>query len=309
MVGLVAWGTSAMRTQGDDVAEILALIGVRPMWHPESRRVTGIEVIPLEELGRPRIDVTVRISGFFRDAFPHLVVLLDDAIAKVAALDEPADQNYVAAHAREDAERLAAELGQQAWRQATMRVFGSKPGTYGAGLLQLVDARDWRGDADIAAGLRGLGRLRLRPRAGGRASRRLDARVLRPHRGRGQERRFARARHPRLRRLLPVPRRHGRDRTRAHRARARRLPGRQLRPLARGRAQPGRGDAARLPRARRQPALDRVDDPPRLQGRRRAVRDRRLPVRLRRDDRRGRGLDVRAGRRSATCSTTTSPSS
>ena len=150
MVGLVAWGTSAMRTQGDDVAEILALIGVRPTWHPESRRVTGIEVIPLEELGRPRIDVTVRISGFFRDAFPHLVVLLDDAIAKVAALDEPADQNYVAAHAREDAERLAAELGEGAWRHATMRVFGSKPGTYGAGLLQLVDARDWRGDADIA---------------------------------------------------------------------------------------------------------------------------------------------------------------
>ena len=150
MVGLVAWGTSAMRTQGDDVAEILALIGVRPTWHPESRRVTGIEVVPLEELGRPRIDVTVRISGFFRDAFPHLVVLLDDAIAKVAALDEPAGHNYVAAHAREDAERLAAELGDQAWRQATMRVFGSKPGTYGAGLLQLVDARDWRGDADIA---------------------------------------------------------------------------------------------------------------------------------------------------------------
>jgi cobaltochelatase CobN len=150
MVGLVAWGTSAMRTQGDDVAEILALIGVRPTWHPESRRVTGIEVIPLAELGRPRIDVTVRISGFFRDAFPHLVVLLDDAIAKVAALDEPADRNYVAAHAREDAERLAGELGEQAWRRATMRVFGSKPGTYGAGLLQLVDARDWRGDADIA---------------------------------------------------------------------------------------------------------------------------------------------------------------
>jgi cobaltochelatase CobN len=150
MVGLVAWGTSAMRTQGDDVAEILALIGVRPTWHPESRRVTGIEVIPLEQLGRPRIDVTVRISGFFRDAFPHLVVLLDDAIARVAALDEPADQNFVAAHARDDAERLAAELGEASWRRATMRVFGSKPGTYGAGLLQLVDARDWRGDADIA---------------------------------------------------------------------------------------------------------------------------------------------------------------
>ena len=151
MVGLVAWGTAAMRTQGDDVAEILALLGVRPTWHPETRRVTGVEVVPLAELGRPRIDVTVRISGFFRDAFPHLVRLLDDAVALVAQLDEPAEQNFVAAHARADAERLAAELGADgAWRRATTRVFGSKPGTYGAGLLQLLDTRDWRGDADLA---------------------------------------------------------------------------------------------------------------------------------------------------------------
>jgi cobaltochelatase CobN len=150
MVGLVAWGTAAMRTQGDDVAEILALLGVRPTWHPETGRVTGLEVIPLEELGRPRVDVTVRISGFFRDAFPHLVRLLDDAVAAVAGLDEPAELNHVAAHARADAERLAAELGDGAWRRATTRVFGSKPGTYGAGLLQLLDARDWRDDGDIA---------------------------------------------------------------------------------------------------------------------------------------------------------------
>jgi cobaltochelatase CobN len=152
MVGLVAWGTAAMRTQGDDVAEILALLGVRPTWHPESKRVTGIEVIPLAELGRPRIDVTVRISGFFRDAFPHLVALLDDAVARVAALDEADEDNYVAAHARADAERLAGELGaERAWRQATLRIFGSKPGTYGAGLLQLLDTRDWRDDDDLAA--------------------------------------------------------------------------------------------------------------------------------------------------------------
>ncbi len=166
MVGLVAWGTSAMRTQGDDIAEIFALLGVRPKWHPESRRVTGIEVVDLEELERPRIDVTVRISGFFRDAFPHLIALLDDAVAAVAVLEEPDDANYVAAHARADAERLAAELGADgAWRRATTRVFGSKPGTYGAGLLQLLDGGDstsgagagpeagagWRGDADLAA--------------------------------------------------------------------------------------------------------------------------------------------------------------
>ncbi|MDO8189437.1 cobaltochelatase subunit CobN [Conexibacter sp. JD483] len=150
-VGLVAWGTAAMRTQGDDVAEILALLGVRPTWHPESQRVTGIEAIPLTELGRPRIDVTVRISGFFRDAFPHLVTLLDDAVALVAALEEPDAENFVAAHARLDAERLASELGSDAaWRRATTRIFGSKPGTYGAGLLQLLETRDWRDDADLA---------------------------------------------------------------------------------------------------------------------------------------------------------------
>jgi cobaltochelatase CobN len=114
--------------------------------------VSGIEVIPLDELGRPRIDVTVRISGFFRDAFPHLVRLLDDAVAKVAALDESPEDNFVAAHARADAERLAEELGSEpAWRRATTRVFGSKPGTYGAGLLQLIDTRDWRDDDDLAA--------------------------------------------------------------------------------------------------------------------------------------------------------------
>jgi len=151
MVGLVAWGTSAMRTQGDDAAEIFALLGVRPVWARESRRVRGLEVIALEELGRPRIDVTVRISGFFRDAFPHLLALLDDAVALVAALDEPADMNFVAAHAREDAAALAGELdAKPAWRQATTRIFGSKPGAYGAGLAQLLDARDWRDNGDIA---------------------------------------------------------------------------------------------------------------------------------------------------------------
>lgn len=152
MVGLVAWGTAAMRTQGDDAAEVLALLGVRPTWHPASRRITGLEVIPLEELGRPRIDVTLRISGFFRDAFPHLLELLDDAVTLVAGLDEPDEQNYVRAAARAEAQRLAGELEEaEAWRRATTRIFGSKPGTYGAGLLQLLDTRDWRDDRDLAA--------------------------------------------------------------------------------------------------------------------------------------------------------------
>ncbi|WP_007027518.1 cobaltochelatase subunit CobN, partial [Saccharomonospora iraqiensis] len=143
-VGLSAWGTSAMRTAGDDAAEVLALLGVRPTWDEASRRVTGIEAIPLEELGRPRVDVTVRISGFFRDAFGHVVDLLDDAVRLVADLDEPESQNFVRAHARAD----LAEHGDE--RRATTRIFGSKPGTYGAGLLQLIDAGNWRDDADLA---------------------------------------------------------------------------------------------------------------------------------------------------------------
>ncbi|MYY81227.1 cobaltochelatase subunit CobN, partial [Streptomyces sp. SID335] len=143
-VGLSLWGTSAMRTAGDDVAEAMALLGVRPVWDDASRRVTGLEAIPYEELGRPRIDVTLRISGFFRDAFPHTIGLLDDAVRLAASLDEPADRNYVRAHAQAD----LAEHGDE--RRATTRIFGSRPGTYGAGLLQLIDSRDWRTDADLA---------------------------------------------------------------------------------------------------------------------------------------------------------------
>jgi len=143
-VGLSAWGTSAMRTAGDDVAEVFALLGVRPTWDEASRRVNGLEVIELSELGRPRIDVTIRISGFFRDAFPHVVAMLDDAVRLAAAQDEPAEQNFVRAHVQAD----TASHGDS--RRATLRVFGSKPGAYGAGLLPLFDSRNWRDDADLA---------------------------------------------------------------------------------------------------------------------------------------------------------------
>ncbi|MGW3471070.1 cobaltochelatase subunit CobN [Saccharopolyspora sp. NPDC000995] len=143
-VGLTVWGTSAMRTQGDDLGEILWLLGCRPVWDDASRRVTGFDVVPVAELSRPRIDVVVRISGFFRDAFPHVVALLDDAVQTVAKLDEPDEDNYVAAHYR-------ADLGDHGDdRRASTRIFGSKPGAYGAGLLPLIDARNWRSDADLA---------------------------------------------------------------------------------------------------------------------------------------------------------------
>jgi len=132
-VGLVVWGTANMRTQGDDIAEILALLGVRPIWHTYSGRVEGLEVISLAELGRPRVDVTVRISGFFRDAFPDVVDLLDDAVTLVAGLDEPADQNPIRATGIADA-----------------RVFGPAPGAYGSGIYQAIEGRSWRTRADLA---------------------------------------------------------------------------------------------------------------------------------------------------------------
>ncbi|WP_432826630.1 cobaltochelatase subunit CobN [Dactylosporangium sp. CA-092794] len=143
-VGLSMWGTSAMRTAGDDIAEALALLGVCPVWDDASRRVTRLELVDLAELGRPRIDVTMRISGFFRDAFPHVVALLDDAVRLAAAAEESTEDNYVRAHVHAD---LAAHGDE---RRATLRVFGSKPGAYGAGILPLIDSRNWRDDRDLA---------------------------------------------------------------------------------------------------------------------------------------------------------------
>jgi cobaltochelatase CobN len=143
-VGLVVWGTSAMRTHGDDIAEILFLLGARPVWQPESRRVRGIEVIPLAELGRPRIDVTVRLSGFFRDAFPNLIHLLDEAITLVAGRDESPEDNYVRKHLQED---LAQGVPRS---RALFRLFGSKPGAYGAGILPAMQERHWRTERDLA---------------------------------------------------------------------------------------------------------------------------------------------------------------
>ena len=120
-VGLVVWGTAAMRTGGDDIAEALALLGARPVRQAESGRVTGVELIPDDELGRPRVDVVLRISGFFRDAFPHLIALFDAAVA-LAGFDD-----------------------------GDPRIFGSKPGAYGSGILPLLESRDWRSDEDLAA--------------------------------------------------------------------------------------------------------------------------------------------------------------
>ena len=128
---LTAWGTANMRTGGDDIAQCLALMGVKPKWDSANRRVTGFEVIPASTLGRPRVDVTLRISGFFRDAFPGLIDLVDSAVRAVLALDEPEDVNPAKSNG------------------AGARVYGSKPGAYGAGLQALIDERIWDSQADF----------------------------------------------------------------------------------------------------------------------------------------------------------------
>ena len=150
MVGLSVWGTSQMRTQGDDVAEALAFLGMRPVWNAQSRRIDGVEAIPLAELGRPRIDVTLRISGFFRDAFPHLITLLDDAVRLAVSLDEPLDQNFPRKHYLAELEKSSDLSIEEAEDQALFRIFGSKPGCYGVGLQQLIETGHWKTGDDLA---------------------------------------------------------------------------------------------------------------------------------------------------------------
>ena len=151
-MALSAWGTSNMRTGGDDIAQALALIGARPRWEGPSGRVTGFEIMPLDLLDRPRVDVTLRVSGFFRDAFPGLIDLFDSAVRAVAALDENADDNPLAAKVAADAAQLAEDGAPEdrARRLASYRVFGSKPGAYGAGLQALIDERGWTDASDLA---------------------------------------------------------------------------------------------------------------------------------------------------------------
>ena len=151
-IALSAWGTANMRTGGDDIAQALALMGVKPTWEVASRRVTGFEVLPLDLLDRPRVDVTLRISGFFRDAFPSQIDLFDSATRAVAALDETDRFNPLSTRTREEAARLVAAGVDEATaeRRAGFRVFGSKPGAYGAGLQALIDERGWETEADLA---------------------------------------------------------------------------------------------------------------------------------------------------------------
>ncbi|CAI8924606.1 cobaltochelatase subunit CobN [Pseudomonas sp. IT-P176] len=151
-LGLSVWGTATMRTGGDDIAQAMALMGVRPVWATGSQRVDDFEILPLSLLDRPRVDVTLRVSGFFRDAFANLIRLFDAAVQAVAALDEPDDMNPLAAKIREERQALqhAGLDSDAAARQAGWRIFGAKPGAYGAGVQGAIDGRLWQSREDLA---------------------------------------------------------------------------------------------------------------------------------------------------------------
>ena len=284
-VALSAWGTANMRTGGDDIAQALALIGARPVWDGASHRVTGTEILPPDLLDRPRVDVTLRVSGFFRDAFPAQIELFDQAVRAIAALDEPAELNPIAARVRQDEAALIAQgaAPEEARRRAGHRVFGSKPGAYGAGLQALIDERGWQNEADLARAYLAWGGYAY----GGGTEGAAEHAAVRapPRRGRagaaqpGQPR----ARHPRQRRLLPVRGRPHRGRAPPLGRAARGLPQRPLAPRDAAHRHAEGGDRAHRAGARGQPQVARGRDAPRLQGRLRDRRDGRLPVRLRRD--------------------------
>ena len=151
-VGISVWGTSTMRTGGDDIAQAFALLGVQPIWSGLNRRVVDFEVISLLELKRPRVDVLLRISGFFRDAFPDVISLFNRAVEKLAKLEESVEMNPIKARfTKEKQEWLSQGLSETfAEEKALYRVFGSKPGAYGAGLQGLIDGKNWETQEDLA---------------------------------------------------------------------------------------------------------------------------------------------------------------
>ena len=151
-IAVVIWATDTMKTNGDDVAYILWLMGVKPVWSKSTGKVSGLSVIPLSELGRPRIDVTIRITGLFRDAYPNLIDMFNDAVDLVADLDESDEENRIRANIRaEIVENIASGLSEEnARRDASIRVFGSPPGSYGAGIDLIIGTGEWDTRKDLA---------------------------------------------------------------------------------------------------------------------------------------------------------------
>lgn len=151
-IGFVIWATDTMKTGGDDVAYILWLMGVKPVWSRVGGQVVDLEVIPLSELGRPRVDVTVNITGLFRDTFPNLIDLIDNAVKLVIDLDEDDEDNALAANLRKDiVDGIAAGLTpDEARKRNSVRLFGAPPGAYGAGVNHAIASSQWETVEDLA---------------------------------------------------------------------------------------------------------------------------------------------------------------
>lgn len=152
MIAVVLWGLETTRTQGETYAQIMSLLGARPT----GVRRPGMprwEIIPTDELTRPRVDVVVTICGFFRDLFPNLVNELDEVIATVAALDEPVKVNPLAARTRKQAQAMQenGESEDAISALAHARIFGPAPGQYGTGLTDVIEAGQWHTSEDLAA--------------------------------------------------------------------------------------------------------------------------------------------------------------
>lgn len=151
-IGIVLWAGSNTRSHGQCLGEFLNLLGVRPIWQGGGGRVVGLEVIPLDELKRPRIDVTARIGGLIRDMMPNALNWLDKAITIVAELDESEADNFIKKHIHEDVSWLVSEgeTEEEAYIKARYRLFGDPPGAYGAGVGQVIENKNWESIDDLA---------------------------------------------------------------------------------------------------------------------------------------------------------------
>lgn len=151
-VAIVVYSDAAMRTHGEDIAEVFALMGIRPVYLGDSSRVIGLEAVPPAELGRPRIDAVLRISGLFRDTFPNLIELIERAVLLAATLDESPEANHIKKHVDADREALLREgiAPDEASDRAALRVFGCPPGSYGAGISKAIYSRKWDSYEDLA---------------------------------------------------------------------------------------------------------------------------------------------------------------
>lgn len=152
-IGMSVWGTATMRTGGDDIAQAMALMGIEPVWAPGSQRLTDFRIIPAFQLGRPRVDVTLRVSGLFRDAFPNVIALLDAAVQALAAYADPGTGNPIRENIDTQADTLVAqgETPEKARRRASYRIFGARPGAYGAGVQGVLDNGAWQSRRELAA--------------------------------------------------------------------------------------------------------------------------------------------------------------